>query len=138
MAYPALILLVSVLLTVPFAVWVFRRRERWRAPQRSIMLAFIAILALLCTLSGLDGYFYPYGWPGHEIPGLRASAEACSVRYGMARTRADSASVDSLFLTPIANVPGLSCGALRREHLPRCQSQSRCARLRAALHLPPG
>ena len=138
MGYAALILLAAAVLALPFAVWGSHRRERWRAPERIIVLAFVGILAVLFALSAIDGYFYPYGWPGHDIPGLRSSAEACRARYALARTPADSAAVDPLILMPKPDVPVPSCGTLRREHLPRCAPHSRCARLRAALRLPAG
>ena len=129
-------LLAAMILTIPFAAWVLWRRERWRAPERSIVLAFVCILASLAAVSAVDGYLYPYGWPEHEVPGLRFSAESCAARYALARTGSDSAAVDSLILMPKPDVPVLSCGALRREQLPRCGPGSRCARLKAALRLP--
>jgi hypothetical protein len=138
MGYDLLILAVAALLTIPFALLIRRRaREgKTQTPQRSIVLTFVAILMVLFGLSALDSWFYPYGWPGHEMPGLRASSVACAHAYAQATTAAESARVDTLFFRPAADTGVLSCGTLRREHLPRCAPGSRCARLRSALHLP--
>ena len=138
MGYEILLLVLAGLLTIPFAFRIRRRaREgKIRDPNRSMVLTYVAILMLLLALSGLDGWFYPYGWPGDEIPGLRASSVACARAYAQASTPAESARVDTLFVPPWPDTLVASCGALRRERLPRCEPGSRCARLRAALHLP--
>ena len=140
MGYPALLLLLAFVLTAPFALWIRRRARHGRVanPDRSMVLVFVAILGVLLTLSALDGYFYPYGWPGREVPGLRASAESCARAYASAATAADSARIDVSMLSPAPDTLVFSCGTLRRERLPRCEPGSRCARVRAALGLPPG
>jgi hypothetical protein len=140
MAYPVLVILLAAILTSPVAVWMWRRArpEHIRRTQRNIVLAFVVVLSVLLTLSALDGYFYPYGWPGHEVPGLRSSAMACARAYSDARTPAESTAVDALIIAPAPDIAVPSCGMLRRERLPRCGAGSRCARLRSALGLPPG
>lgn len=138
MGYEALLLLLAILLTLPAALWMRARARRGlsRDPRRSIALTFAGILVLLLALSGLAGYFYPYGLPGSEDRVLRASALACRDAYAAARNAHDSARVDGEFRRPTAGAIVLSCGALRRERLPRCEPGSECARARAALRLP--
>lgn len=136
MGYAALLMLAAVVLTAPFAVWVRRHPARWQRPDRAIVRVFLAVFVVICALSALGGYLYPYGWPGNEIPGLRSSAQACRARYAEARTFADSTAVDSLILSSTRGVAVPSCGALRREDLPSCEPGSRCVQIKAALHLP--
>ena len=138
MGYPALLLLLAFGLTIPFALWIRRRARQGksRTPERSIVLTFVIILAVILTFSALDGYFYPYGWPGSEVPGLRASAIACARAYGDATTPAESAHVDTMFLPPSPDTVVPSCGMLRQARLPGCEPGSRCAWLRASLNLP--
>lgn len=140
MGYESLLLFLAILLTLPAALWLRARARRGlsRDPRRSIALTFLGILVTLLAVSGVVGYFYPYGLPGSADAVLRASALACRQAYLAARTASDSARVDGELRkpTPAAIVP--SCGTLRRERLPRCEPGSDCARLRSALHLPPG
>jgi hypothetical protein len=137
MGYEALILLAAALVTLPFALSMSRRARRngSRRVGNRVGCLFISILLVLLTLSGLSGYFYPYGMPGREVPNLRVNAEECAKRYASARSKTDSAAVDVLILGPDSG-SGFSCGTLRRNRLPGCQPGSRCARFKALLKLP--
>lgn len=138
MGYETLLLFVAFVLTLPFALWIQRRARRAGkgSPTNRIMLVFVLFLSLVLALSAIDGYFYPYGRPGSEVPGLRAAAEACGERYGSARTRAESAAVDTLVLPRNDSAVVLTCQTLRRNRLPGCRPGSRCARLKSAFGLP--
>ncbi|HVF39165.1 MAG TPA: hypothetical protein VM939_04635 [Gemmatimonadaceae bacterium] len=119
MGYPALLLLIAVLLTIPVALWIRRRSKNVsdKNVNHRIVVAFALILTLVLSLSALDGYFHPFGWPGHEVPGLRSSAEACRRRYAEARNPAESLAIDTLTLAPSADTLVFSCGTLRRNRL---------------------
>ena len=138
MGYETLLLLVAFVLTLPFALWM-RRRARiagTSASNNRIVLVFVLLLCFVLGVSAINGYFYPYGWPESEVPGLRAAAEACGERYAYARTRAESTGIDTLILPRDDKTAVLTCQTLRRNRLPGCREGSRCERIKSSLGLP--
>jgi hypothetical protein len=138
LGFEVLLFLLIAALAGPFALWIHRRRERWQHPRLAIGLVVAMAAFVVFGGSAASGYFYPYGPPGRELPGLRESAEACGDRYAQARTASDTTAIDSVISPYDSTKPyaGLSCGTLRRNRLPGCQSGTRCARIKARLRLP--
>jgi hypothetical protein len=131
---------IAVVLTAPFALWVYVRRARWRDPGKAVAFACLAALALVFAVSAVSSWFYPFGFPGQGERAWRATALECQARYAAARTASDSAAVD-MFQPPASGNELLPiCHSLKVAGLlapgRECSAGSRCARIRRALRLP--
>jgi len=136
--YEVLLLVSVAVLASPLLAWIHLRRDRWRRPRLAMQLVLGAAALVVFGLSASYGYFYPYGHPGAELPGLRAVGDACWSAYAGARTAADSAAVDRLHPIADARDPSsvLSCGAARRNRILGCRPTTRCGRIKSWLRLP--
>jgi hypothetical protein len=136
--YTAFLFALIGLISSPFLLWIHRRRERWRRPGLAMKTVVTTVAVLVFGASAADGYFYPYGNPGSEMPGWRAMGDACWAAYAQARTARDTAAVDSV--QPVTDIGDpnsvFTCGSVRRNRLLGCRPGTRCGRLKARLGLP--